>query len=128
MLRTDPGTFDAMQARALELGTREGGAIVSGILDAIEALDEVVAPQAIHLGLGWARGSVRFLALDLLAARDPEAARHRAAADPDQKVRGWTPRRPRERITSAGETDSRPRADERGHPVPRNAQAMLFPE
>ncbi len=102
---------------------------MSGILDAIEALDEVVAPQAIHLGLGWARGSVRLLALDLLARREEvEAARHRAAADPDQKVRAWTARRPRGRITSAGETDSRPRADERGHPVPRNAQAMLFLE
>ena len=49
--------------------------------------------MAIELGLGWPRGSVRLLALDVLAAIDPEDASRRAATDPDRKVRAWSPSR-----------------------------------
>lgn len=108
VLRTDPGTFDAMQVRARKLEVRGGSAVVSGILDAIEALDEGSAREAIELGLSWARGSVRLLALDLLAAHYPETARDRAATDPDKKVRGWTPRRPRGSLASVPEANGRP--------------------
>ncbi len=128
VLRADPGTLDAVRARALELEPRDGAAVASGMLDAAPALDEEVARQAIDLGLGWRRGSVRLLALDLLAAHDPEAASVRAAADSDRKVRAWMPRRPRDEVASFPRTDPRPTTEERGHPAPRTAQATLIPE
>ncbi|HYV01310.1 MAG TPA: hypothetical protein VEM93_03085 [Actinomycetota bacterium] len=128
VLRADPGTFDAVRARALELEPRDGAAVVSGMLDATPALDEEVGRQAIDLGLEWRWGSVRLLALDLLAAHDPEAARARAAADPDTRVRAWMPPRPRDEVASSPRADPRPTTEERGHPAPRTAQATLFPE
>lgn len=38
-LRTDSRTLDKLRARAAELGPIAGGAIVSGLLDAVEVLD-----------------------------------------------------------------------------------------
>lgn len=91
LLRGEPRNFDKLQALAFKHGTRDGDAIVSGMIDAVRAAHPKLAPQAIELGLGWPRGSVRLLALDLLAMTDPEAARRRAATDPDKKVRQWDP-------------------------------------
>lgn len=51
------------------------GAVVSGILDAVEVLDVGVARKAIDFGSSWKRASVRLVALELLAAIDPDAAR-----------------------------------------------------
>lgn len=99
VLRAKPAAFDAVRDRALELRGPHAGAVVAGILDAVEALDEDATRQAIELGLGWPQGSVRILALELLAARDLEAARKRAASDPDRKVRRWTPRAPDAKAT-----------------------------
>jgi hypothetical protein len=115
VLRADPSRFDAIRDRASALGSRDGGAIVSGLLDAVEALDQDVTRQAIHLGLAWPQGSVRLLALDLLAADDPEGARRWAAADPDAKVRRWTPRRPskRDAVDAAVRDGSRPQVTEK---------------
>ncbi len=127
VLRTDPGTFDAVRVRARELDVLGRGAVVSGILDAIEALDEGSAREAIELGLSWARGSVRLLALGLLAVHDPQAARNRAATDPDKKVRGWTPRRPRGSPASVLKADGRSLGNrERGLQGPHDAQATLL--
>ena len=39
VLRTDPRTLDKLRARAAELGPIDGGAIASGVLDAVEVLD-----------------------------------------------------------------------------------------
>ncbi len=108
VLRADPSSFDAIRDRAAALATRDGGAVISGMLDAVEVLSRDVARQAIDLGLGWPHGSVRLLALDLLAAVDPEGAGRRAAADPDAKVRKWTPRRARTRDASVRDADRRP--------------------
>ena len=87
VLRADPSSFAAIRGRAAELGTRDGSAVMSGMLDTVEVLSHDVASQAVDLGLGWPQGSVRLLALDLLAAVDLEGAGRRAAADPDAKVR-----------------------------------------
>lgn len=99
VLRDKPAAFDAVRDRARELRGPHAGAVVAGMFDAIEVLDEDATRRAIELGLGWPQGSVRILALELLAQRDPEAARNRAAADPDQKVRRWTPRPPDAKAT-----------------------------
>jgi hypothetical protein len=126
VLRTDPDTFDAVRVRACELEVLGGSAVVSGVLDAIEALDEGSAREAIELGLSWARGSVRLLALDLLAVHDPEAARNLAATDPDKKVRGWTPRRPRGGLASVPAKERR--LGDKKRRRPHNAPATLFQE
>lgn len=102
---------------------------MSGMLDAVEVLGPDVARQAIDLGLGWPQGSVRLLALDLLAAVDPEGAGRRAAADPDAKVRNWPARRARRRDAPARDGDRRPGKERtRHHRDPEGDQAELFPE
>jgi hypothetical protein len=122
VLRTDPRTLDKMRARAAELGSIAGGAIVSGLLDAVEVLDASGARWTIELGLAWPRGSVRLLALDVLAAIDPEAARRRAATDPDRKVRAWSPTRLSRRAEPG------PDGGKAGRHDPLGAQAELFPD
>lgn len=94
-LRRDPRRLASLAGRALELDSRDGAAVMAGVLDAIEVLDDRTARRAIELGLDWPRGSVRVQALDLLAAVDPELARSLAAVDPDAKVRRWISRRAR---------------------------------
>ena len=122
VLRTDPRTLDKLRARAAELRPIDRGAIVSGVLDAVDVLDARGARLAIELGLGWPRGSVRLLALDVRAAIDPEDASRRAAIDPDRKVRAWSPAR----LSPKGRTRS-----DGGEAGPQDAfgvQAELFPE
>jgi hypothetical protein len=129
VLRADPSSFDAIRDRAAELGTRDGGAVISGMLDAVEVLSHDVARQAIDLGLGWPHGSVRLLALDLLAAVDLQGAGRRAAADPDAKVRNWTPRRARKGDAPVRDGDRRPgKETTRNHRHRQGDQAELFAE
>jgi len=94
-LRRDPCRLAPLAGRAVELGSRDGAAVMAGVLDAIEVLDDRTARRAIELGLDWPRGSVRIQALDLLAAFDAELARSLAAVDPDAKVRRSISRRAR---------------------------------
>jgi len=122
VLRTDPRTLDELRARAAELGPIPGGAIVSGVLDAVDVLDASGSRMAIGLGLRWPRGSVRLLALDALAAIDPEAAARRAATDPDRKVRAWSPTRLGRRAEPGPDGGKAGRHDALG------VQAELFPE
>ena len=129
VLRADPGSFTAIRDRAAELGTRDGSSVISGMLDAVEVLSHDFASQAVDLGLGWPQGSVRLLALDLLAAVDLEGAGRRAAADPDAKVRNWTPRRLSKRDSAVRDVDRRPGKEKtRSRPHPRGDQTELFAE
>lgn len=128
VLRAEPSVFDAIRARSAEFATRDGGAVVLGMLDAVDVLDDGVARQAIDLGLGWSHASVRLVALDRLAAIDPEAARRRAAGDSDAKVRNWSPRRARTAAAASPE-DRRPeREKELARRDRLDGQAELFPE
>lgn len=120
ILRADPGRFEAILRRASELGGRDGGAAIAGVLDAVGVLDADTTQRAIDAGLGWPIGAVRLVALDVLAATHPDAAARRAAADPDAKVRRWRP--DRERRT--GRAGGRPRASQEI----RAPQPGLFPE
>jgi hypothetical protein len=129
VLRADPSSFDAIRDRAAELGTRDGGAVISGMLDALEVLSRGVARRAIDLGLGWPHGSVRLLALDRLAAVDHEGAARRAAAGPDAKVRNWPPRRARRGDGSVPDGDRRPGKEKaRTLRHPQGDQAELLGE
>ena len=91
LLRADPDAYGAMLARTSALAARDASAVVSGMLDAVEALDDDLAREVLEVGLDWPLGSVRRLALALLAVSDREGAVQRAARDPDMKVRSWTP-------------------------------------
>ncbi len=126
-IRRDPGRFVAIRTRAQTLGGQDGAAIVSGLLDAIEALDADTARKAIALGLNWPLGSVRLLALDVLAASDLVAARRRAAADPDKRVRAWTDPRARRHDSSGAAGRERGPGKKRLR-APEAGQAELFPE
>lgn len=122
LLRSDPRTLNRLRTQAADLGPIDGGAIASGVLDAVDVLDASGARMAIELGLGWPRGSVRLLALDVLAAIDPEGASRQAATDPDRKVRAWSPAR-LSRMADPGPHG--------GEVEPHDAlgvQAELFPE
>lgn len=112
VMRSAPEIFSALRDIALAHGSRDGDAIVSGVVDAVGATHPEFAPAAVELGLGWPRGSVRLLALELLARTDPEAARRHAATDPDKKVRKWAP----------------DRVDDRSSKKPAMKQTEFFPE
>lgn len=123
----DPLLFDRIKARAHSLGGRDGAAITMGVLDAIASLETGTARRAIAFGLDWPLGSVRLHALDLLAAIDPEAARRRAATDPDKKVRAWTGPRPRRVNASVAENTARGTSGKRDGAL-GPGQAELFPD
>ena len=125
-VRRNPILFDKTQARARSLGGQDGAAIILGVLDAIEALETSTARRAIAFGLDWPLGSVRLHALDLLAAIDLEAARRRAATDPDKKVRAWTGPRPRRAEASRAANTAHGMSRKRDA-APGAGQAELFP-
>jgi len=93
MLRSDPATFRALRGRPRARSIRWQRGCVGhagrdrGARRRCRAGSD--RPRA-RLAPCFGEGS----ALDLLAARDPEAARDRAATDPDKNVRDRTPRRP----------------------------------
>jgi hypothetical protein len=76
---------------ARDMTDRQGAmAVVHGMLDSVEVLDDDEAGKAIALGLNWPSGPLRRHALQLLARRDGiDVARHLAATDTDASVRRW---------------------------------------
>lgn len=88
--------LDAAVARARELaaaGFRGGdqeAAVIGGVLDAADALDEAATRRTVEIGRASGKGPVRLRALEVLAELDgPERARRLARADGDAKVRRW---------------------------------------
>jgi len=78
-------------ARAFE--PRHRDALVHGVLDAADGLDEARRRDLIRCGLDSAQASVRRTALDRLCELDdPEAKSRRARADTNAAVRKWRPR------------------------------------
>lgn len=77
--------------RAAELfEPRDRGALIHGLLDAADVLDEPRRRRLIDRGLNASGASVRRTALDRLCELDgPEAARRRALNDPNATVRKW---------------------------------------
>ena len=69
---------------------RDRSALIHGLLDAAEVLDEPSRRRLIDRGLNAAGASVRRTALDRLCELDgPDKARRRALSDPNATVQKW---------------------------------------
>jgi hypothetical protein len=92
-LRTDPGRLDELLRAAGGFEPHHRDALVHGLLDAADVLDETGRRRLIRRGLRTGQASVRRTALDRLCELDgPESARRRARADTSEAVRTWRPR------------------------------------
>ena len=88
------------------LDARAGDAVITGLLDAAGALPTEAQALLVDLGCSWPNGSVRLLALKLMAETDQHAATQRAMGDVSQAVRTWARRL----------TDTTDRSDEAKQP------------
>lgn len=93
VVRHDPAVWGPVLQRARAVGGADGGAIVRGILDAVDVLTEGAARLVRTEGLRWGRADVRLAVLELLADDDAELARVLASQDPNEKIRRWASRR-----------------------------------
>lgn len=95
-LRADPARLDDLLSAAAEFQPRHRDALIHGLLDAADALEEE-APRRrlVRRGLQAAQASVRRTALDRLCELDgSERALRRARSDPNATVRKWRPQSP----------------------------------
>ena len=67
LLRQRPERLDEVFARRQTLSARDAAAVVAGIIDAADALDDQRAQRLLEIGLGWPAGWVRLVALERLA-------------------------------------------------------------
>lgn len=94
-LRADPEQLDDLLSAASRLEPRHRDALIHGLLDAADALDENRQRSLVRRGLKTAQAGVRRAALDRLCELDgPETARRRARADANAAVRRWHPPHP----------------------------------
>jgi hypothetical protein len=92
-LRADPARLDDLLRSARAFEPRHRDALVHGLLDAADGLDEARRRDLIRCGLESAQASVRRTALDRLCELEgPEVASRRACADTNAAVRQWRPR------------------------------------
>jgi hypothetical protein len=89
-LRSTPARLEELSRAAELFEPRARGALIHGLLDASDVLDEPRRRGLIARGLSAGQASVRLTALDRLCALDgPETARDRALSDPNATVRKW---------------------------------------
>lgn len=94
-LNTDPARLDDLLRRAETFAPRHRAALIHGVLDAADALDESGRRAVVDVGLQTAQTGVRRTALDRLCELDgPVPALRRARADNNACVRTWQPRHP----------------------------------
>ena len=92
-LLADLTRLDDLLRSARGFEPRHRDALVHGLLDAADGLDEASRRDLVRRGLESAQASVRRTALDRLCALDgPEVASRRARADTNEAVRKWRPR------------------------------------
>ena len=95
-LRADPARLDDLLSAAGHFQPRHRDALIHGLLDAADVLEEAPRRLVVRRGLQTAQGSVRRTALDRLCELDgPEKAVRRARSDPNATVRKWRPPSPR---------------------------------
>ena len=95
VLRSDPARLEDLLRAGEQFEPRHYGALIHGLLDAADILDEPDRRELIRRGLNATQASVRRTALDRLCELDgPEKARRIAGADPNAAVRKWRPRAP----------------------------------
>lgn len=91
-LRADPGRLDELVSAASRLEPRHRDALIRGLLDAADVLDENRQRSLVRRGLETAQAGVRCAALDLMCELDGlETARRRARGDGNAAVRRWQP-------------------------------------
>lgn len=91
-LRADPERLDELLGVASRLEPRHRDALIRGLLDAADVLDENRQRSLVRRGLETAQAGVRRAALDLMCELDGlETARRRARADGNAAVRRWLP-------------------------------------
>lgn len=94
-LGADPARLDDLLSTAAVFEPRHRDALIHGLLDAADALEEAPRRRLVRRGLRAAQASVRRTALDWLCELDgPERALRRAQSDPNAAVRKWRPRSP----------------------------------
>jgi hypothetical protein len=97
-LPADPEQLDHLLSAASRLEPRHRDALIHGLLDAADVLDENRQRSLVRRGLESAHAGVRRAALDRLCELDgPETARRRARADANAAVRRWQPPHPERR-------------------------------
>lgn len=118
LVRRHPDRWSELLEFAKSLSSRDGVAVVAGVMDAADQVAVRDRPNLIAVGLTSGSGIVRLAALPALAKlAGPEVATERARSDPSAKVWAWKPaeqRRPSEGVPAAGE--SRRSHDEPGQP------------
>jgi hypothetical protein len=132
LLRQRPERLDDVFARTQTLSARDAAAVVAGVIDASDALDQQRAQRVLEIGLGWPAGWVRLVALERLAGgHNLDAARRLAASDPDARIRRWAhkadqkPQRAKDPGRS-GSAESEPRSRAPG--TQRRASAPTEPD
>lgn len=89
-LRSTPARLDALLRAAELFKPRDRNAVIHGLLDGADVLDEPRRRGLLDRGLAASGASVRRTALDRLSELDgPETARRRALDDPNASVRKW---------------------------------------
>ena len=92
-LRADPARLEQLARDAQLLEPRHRDALIAGLLDSADRLDEAARRRLISHGLRATQASTRRGALDVLCELDgPEKALGRARADTNVAVRSWRPR------------------------------------
>lgn len=93
MLRGDRSRLGELLTRADQFEPRHRGAVIHGLLDAADGLEEPGCRRLVRRGLRVGQAAVRRTALDRLCELDgPESARRRARADGNASVRRWQPK------------------------------------
>jgi len=92
-LRADPARLEQLSRDAHLLEPRHRDALIAGLLDSADRLDEAARRRLISRGLRATQASTRRAALDVLCELDgPEKALGRARADTSTAIRSWRPR------------------------------------
>jgi hypothetical protein len=91
-LRSNPARLNQLLRAAELFDPRHRDALIHGLLDAADVLDQPDRRGLLQRGLSTAQTSARLTALDILCGLDgPETARRRAREDGNAAVRKWQP-------------------------------------
>ena len=129
LLRQRPERLDDVFARTQTLSARDAAAVVAGIIDASDALDQQRAQRVLEIGLGWPEGWVRLVALERLAGgHGLDAARRLAADDPDARIRRWAHKPDQKPQRTKAPSRSGPAGSEPGRSAPGTQRRASAPK
>ncbi|MGH8908332.1 MAG: hypothetical protein ACRD0K_17940 [Egibacteraceae bacterium] len=95
MLRASPDQLAELRECASSLGPADGGSVLHGLCDAVDALEDDAAGALLGEAAGHPRSTVRKAALAAMARRGQASqARRRGLGDPDTKIRAWAAKLP----------------------------------